>query len=95
MESLSKVFIDIIDDMLYNLYEGEYDGCNGPWEREMCFDIEMHPEFKKLKDYPKTPTESICSKDIVNLVKFVDMHRRVAKDETTRAFEKSQTKDPV
>lgn len=69
--STSEYLIDIIDDMLHNLNEGEYDGCNGPWEREMLYDIERHPSFKKIESYPKTPTEPICSMDILNLVKYV------------------------
>lgn len=69
--STGECLIDIIDNMLYNLKEGEYDGCNGPWEREMLYDIECHPSFKKIEDYPKTPTEPICSADILNLVKYV------------------------
>lgn len=74
MKTISERLIDIIDDMLYNLNEGEYDGCNGPWEREMLYDIERHPSFKKIEGYPKTPTEPICSVDILNLVKYV--HRK-------------------
>lgn len=69
--STSEYLIDVIDDMLHNLNEGEYDGCNGPWEREMLYDIECHPSFKKIEGYPKTPTEPICSTDILNLVKYV------------------------
>ena len=73
--STSEYLIAIIDDMLRNLNEGEYDGCNGPWEREMLYDIERHPSFKKVGGYPKTTTESICSADILNLVKYV--HRKM------------------
>ena len=73
--STSEYLIDIIDDMIYNLNEGEYDGCNGPWEREMLYDIERHPSFKKIEGCPKTPTEPICSMDILNLVKYV--HRKM------------------
>lgn len=69
--STNEYLIIIIYNMLYNLNEGEYDGCNGPWEREMLYDIERHPSFKKIKGYPKTPTEPICSMDILNLVKYV------------------------
>lgn len=69
--STSEYLIDIIDDMLHNLNEGEYDGCNGPWEREMLYDIERHPSFKKIEGYPKTHESDICSMDILNLVKYV------------------------
>lgn len=95
MENLSNCIIDIVDDMLTDLYEGEYDGCNGSWEKEMLFVIEHHPVFKKIEGYPKTPTEPICSMDILNIVKFVDMHRRVARDEAKRTYEKHKTGDPV
>ena len=71
MKTTNECLIDIIDDMLHKLNEGEYDGCNGPWEREMLYDIERHPLFKKIEGYPKTPTEPICSVDILNLVKYV------------------------
>lgn len=71
MKTTSEYLIDILDDMLYNLKEGEYDGCNGPWEREMLYDIECHPSFKKIEGYPKTPEAAICSVDILNLVKYM------------------------
>lgn len=75
MKTTSERLIDIIDDMLHNLNEGEYDGCNGPWEREMLYDIERHPEFKNIEGYPKTHESAICSMDILNLVKYV--HRKM------------------
>lgn len=95
MKTTSEYLIDIVDDMLTDLYHGEYDGCNGPWEREMLYDIERHPVFKKIEGYPKTPTETICSMDILNLVKFVDMHRRVARDEAKRTYENHKAEYPV
>lgn len=71
MKTTSEHLINIIDDMLRNLNEGEYDGCNGPWEREMIYDIERHPEFKNIEGYPKTHESAICSMDVLNLVKYV------------------------
>lgn len=95
MGSAGLALIDIINDMLHNLDEGEYDGCNGPWDREMLFDIEWHPRFEELKDYRKTPDEYIngpdeyiTSIDILNLVKYVDGRRRDARDEMVKNFEK-------
>lgn len=73
---VSDYLIDIIESMIHNLDEGEYDGCNGPWDREMIYDIERHPSFKNLNAYPKTPTSTICSDDILNLIKYVYKKRK-------------------
>lgn len=75
MKTTSEYLIDIINTMLYNLNEGEYDGCNGPWEREMLYDIERHPSFKKIEGYPKTHESAICSMDVLILVKYI--HRKM------------------
>lgn len=72
----SDYIINIIESMIHNLDEGEYDGCNGPWEREMLYDIERHSSFKNVVAYPKTPESTICASDILNLVKYVYKKRK-------------------
>ena len=54
----------IISDISKNIDEGEYDGCNGPMDREVLYDIERHADFKVLS------VNNICSNDILELVKF-------------------------
>lgn len=83
MSKTSDYLIDIIEAMIHNLDEGEYDGCNGPWEREMLYDIERHPSFKNIEGYPKTPDSAICSVDILNLVKYVYKKRKETNDGTS------------
>lgn len=61
----------IIDDMLTNLDNGEYEDCNGPWEREALYDIERHPDFKTVASSLKTPDKNVCSNDILTLIKYV------------------------
>lgn len=72
MSSLTK----LIDDMLYNIDEGEYDGCNGSWEREILYEIKRHPNFDAVRNLIFLSHDpDFCASDILALVKYVDAKR--------------------